>query len=441
LDFSVIVPSFNSAKYLPDLFHSIFGGETSIGVLKAQTILPYEIIVVDDASQDNTEEVVDSFRSKFPRISYYRLNRNSGTPVACNVAVRNSSTEIITRIDSDDMREFESFERMLSIQRSNPNSFVFDDIKIFVNGKRQVHAWIMPEYDFFGLLRQNTIHAGIMFPKSAWEKCGGYPEEFVRGRDDWSFNVALGSVGCCGIHVPYAGYLYRREQQNRTLRNSSSEAQRDFMFQMTKRFPDLYSGRFPMGCCGNRGSRTATSKPSGSSSELVVGEEGMTILEYQGGNYGTETFYGPVTRTPYRFNSTKYSKRNVDNRDLHAPKGQGLLDFHNGSKPIFVIWRPSEPVVQVNDVPEVPDISKTVEVPETADATSSEVNEAVMTFPIRTPIESGQVKGITVKRIKALSDRGISDWESFVSSSSELLSEITGMSVEDINAIKKDLTE
>jgi glycosyltransferase involved in cell wall biosynthesis len=337
---ALIIPSFNSSQFLPSLFSSIWGGDSSLGSMPGQTLLPTEVIVCDDASTDMTEMVVESYRLDHPELSYLRLNHNSGTPSACNEAIRSTNCKYIARIDSDDMREPESFERMMKVQLDNPHSMIYDDVRIFLKGQRQPQSWIMTDYDFEELLIKNTIHAGIMYPREAWVSSGGYPEEFREGRDDWSFNVALGVAGYCGVHVSYSGYLYRREEQNRSLRNKSEEWQKKFAMQMLDKFRAIYSGERPMGCCGNRSKNVKNAVSSGKSqniSTMVAGEVGMTILLYHGENAGSENYYGPATGVGYRFSKTKNMK-NVDNRDLHTDNGTGLLDLHVGPNPLFTVY-------------------------------------------------------------------------------------------------------
>ena len=87
---ALIIPSFNSAQYLPDLFSSIWGGDSSVGSHPGQTLLPTEVIICDDASRDATEMVVEAYRQVHSELSYLRLNRNSGTPTACNEAIKST---------------------------------------------------------------------------------------------------------------------------------------------------------------------------------------------------------------------------------------------------------------------------------------------------------------------------------------------------------------
>jgi len=441
---SLIVPSYNHGKYLSDLIHSIYGGETSLGFFTEQTLLPYEVIIADDCSTDDTEAVVNELANKFSGIKYVRTKKNSGTPVACNTAIYEAKGEIITRIDADDMRESFSLEGMMSFQIKNMHSLIYDNGILFLDGRRMSHVFRTAPYDFNKLIHKNTIHAGIMFPKKAWEECGGYPERFRYGRDDWSFNVALGVKGYCGIHVERAGYLYRRERQNRSLRNSSSEQQKFYYDQMKLEFRDIYSGRFPMGCCGNRG-RESTSPTSveRTSVNTLVGSVGMSLLEYQGSNYGAEVYYGPTTGIAYQF-SVKKNRRYVDDRDLHATKGVGLLDIVEHGKYMFkaIAVEPEpepEPVVQVQSqiVEPVEDTIEEMKLEEPMEEVVVMEVSSLEPSEDMTKIESGVIKGIGLKSVSKLEDAGIIYWEQYIDTDSDVLSKLLGISVDVIDKQKE----
>lgn len=87
---SAIVPTYNRA-------HSI---GKSINSILTQSYQDFEIIVVDDCSTDNTEEIVKSFKN--PRIKYIQHQHNSGAAVARNTGIENSSGCYIAFLDSDD---------------------------------------------------------------------------------------------------------------------------------------------------------------------------------------------------------------------------------------------------------------------------------------------------------------------------------------------------
>src|SRR5262249_34375929 len=87
---SVIIPTHNRAKSLQAAITSVLN----------QTYRDFEIIVVDDASKDNTEHVVRRFRDE--RIKYIRCAVNKGEAGARNKGVKASAADYIAFLDDDD---------------------------------------------------------------------------------------------------------------------------------------------------------------------------------------------------------------------------------------------------------------------------------------------------------------------------------------------------
>lgn len=87
---SVIIPTYNRAELVGRAIQSVL----------AQTFDDWELIVVDDASTDNTEKVVSSFTDT--RIRYHQHNTNRGGSDARNTGIRNSKGQFIAFLDSDD---------------------------------------------------------------------------------------------------------------------------------------------------------------------------------------------------------------------------------------------------------------------------------------------------------------------------------------------------
>jgi glycosyltransferase involved in cell wall biosynthesis len=87
---SVIIPTYNRSHVIGRAIRSVL----------SQTYQDFEIIVVDDGSVDNTEEVVRSFKDK--RVNYVRYKENRGANAAKNVGVRTARGDFIGILDSDD---------------------------------------------------------------------------------------------------------------------------------------------------------------------------------------------------------------------------------------------------------------------------------------------------------------------------------------------------
>jgi glycosyltransferase involved in cell wall biosynthesis len=88
---SVIVPSYNTAKYVPDAVRSIL----------SQSYQNLEVHVVDDGSKDNTREVMQQFAAD-PRVIYH-YQENRGESGARNTGIRAAKGELIALLDADDL--------------------------------------------------------------------------------------------------------------------------------------------------------------------------------------------------------------------------------------------------------------------------------------------------------------------------------------------------
>lgn len=89
--FSVVIPAFNQASFV---------GETIKSVLD-QTYSNFEIFVVNDASPDDTSDVVLKFKD--PRVNLLEHEENLGLPAARNTGIRGSTGELIALLDADDL--------------------------------------------------------------------------------------------------------------------------------------------------------------------------------------------------------------------------------------------------------------------------------------------------------------------------------------------------
>ena len=88
---SIIIPVYNMKKYLAECLNSVVN----------QTLSEIEIIVVNDGSTDNSENIIKEFVSKYPNINYY-WQENAGVSSARNKGIENAKGEYLYFLDSDD---------------------------------------------------------------------------------------------------------------------------------------------------------------------------------------------------------------------------------------------------------------------------------------------------------------------------------------------------
>lgn len=99
---SIIMPSYNTAQYIADSIRSV----------QAQTYKNWELLIVDDCSSDDSDDVVAPFLSD-ARIRYLKNEVNSGAAVSRNYALREARGRWIAFLDSDDLWHPEKLERQI----------------------------------------------------------------------------------------------------------------------------------------------------------------------------------------------------------------------------------------------------------------------------------------------------------------------------------------
>lgn len=140
---SIITPVYNSEKYIGDTIKSVL----------EQTYSNWEMLIADDCSKDNTEQVVKQFND--PRIKYFKLKSNSGAAVARNEALEKAQGKIIAFLDADDMWKPEKLEKQLKFMLDNNYGFTFSAYEILREDKNKVVN--VPKSLNYSQFMKNTI--------------------------------------------------------------------------------------------------------------------------------------------------------------------------------------------------------------------------------------------------------------------------------------------
>lgn len=111
---SVIMPSYNTAKYIAESIESVMN----------QTYPDWELIIVDDCSTDDTDSVVASYLSD-TRIRYLKNEKNSGAAISRNYALREAKGKWIAFLDSDDVWLPEKLETQIAFMLEKNCSFSY----------------------------------------------------------------------------------------------------------------------------------------------------------------------------------------------------------------------------------------------------------------------------------------------------------------------------
>lgn len=99
---SIIMPAYNSAKVISNAIKSILN----------QSFTDFELIIINDGSVDNTEQIVEKFKKVDQRIKYFSIS-NSGSGVARNIGIENANGEYIGFVDADDSIEINMYKTLI----------------------------------------------------------------------------------------------------------------------------------------------------------------------------------------------------------------------------------------------------------------------------------------------------------------------------------------
>ena len=173
---SVLIPAFNSANHLRRSIESVLN----------QTVLPLEIIVINDGSTDETESIANSYGGIVRVIS---KGRNCGLPAARNFGIENASGKWIAFLDSDDEWEPKKNEIAISIVESmKPEWCMVAQVIVKNDDSRKDYTSISGRIiidNYFSLVLQGKgcCPSSMMVNKSVFEKVGVFNEALTTGED------------------------------------------------------------------------------------------------------------------------------------------------------------------------------------------------------------------------------------------------------------------
>ena len=221
---SVIIPTYNRSHLVGRAIQSVLN----------QTFTDFELIIVDDASTDNTKEVVESFNA--PRIRYIRHEQNKGGGATRNTGIEAAYGEYIAFLDSDDEWLPRKLEKQLLIFRgygkANSKKVVYTGIlwidqesgKIIQKGIPIKEGWL-----FYDLFLDNCIIGGgstVIVPKECIDKVGFFDERLDSCQDLDMWIRLSECFQFCAIKEPLAKIYIHKERITEDLRAKTQARQR-----------------------------------------------------------------------------------------------------------------------------------------------------------------------------------------------------------------------
>ncbi len=180
---SVITPTYNRSGFLKRAITSVLN----------QTYTNLEMIIADDCSTDDTEQMVSSINDD--RIKYIKLESNKGPAGARNIAIKSAKGQYITLLDSDDEYLPEKLELQVNQFEDSPKDIgVIYCGYLIVYEPDTIHGKVLPQYkgDIFNtLLKHNCMGSPTpLIRKECFDTCGVF-DDSLPSYDDWDMWIRI----------------------------------------------------------------------------------------------------------------------------------------------------------------------------------------------------------------------------------------------------------
>ncbi|MBR3020263.1 MAG: glycosyltransferase family 2 protein [Clostridia bacterium] len=198
---TVLMPNHNGGRFI----------RASIQSVLAQTMKDYEFLIVEDASADQSREIIDSFDDK--RIRVIQFEQNEHICVALNTGLKEAKGKYIARIDSDDCWKPAKLEKQIAYMEANPScgaSFTWVDVideddrvlsaaeSIFVDLFRVENKTREQWISHFFFKGSCLCHPSAVMRTDVARQLGGYRNTLVQIQD---FDLWIRIVKRHDIHV------------------------------------------------------------------------------------------------------------------------------------------------------------------------------------------------------------------------------------------------
>jgi GalNAc5-diNAcBac-PP-undecaprenol beta-1,3-glucosyltransferase len=180
--FSIVVPCYNRAEFLPQTILSI----------KKQDFSDFEILLIDDGSADNTQAIVGKIAEEDRRVVYiYQQNAERGA--ARNNGIKNASGEYIIFLDSDDEMQKNCLQRLNEGIAQNPGYNFYAAKYDFIRNGKWFSSTMRPvkqgEYDISIVLKGNPFACNFCIKRNNPGLILFEEDRTLSTTEDWMFLI------------------------------------------------------------------------------------------------------------------------------------------------------------------------------------------------------------------------------------------------------------
>lgn len=230
---SIVIPCYNDKDYIQETIQSLFD----------QTYQNFEIIIVDDGSDEATKQVLQILINDRTKVI---TQPNSGPSTARNRGFAVASGDYILTIDADDTVEETFLGKAVAILNENDAvGAVSSHCNVFIKN-HEITAEHKPKGGTLNdFLFDNNSVSFALIRKQTWQDAGGYDEAMITGFEDWEFWINVTKKRWEVYIIPELLFNYRIKDKNSVNKNAKLYYRESNLNYIYKKHKDIYINYFP----------------------------------------------------------------------------------------------------------------------------------------------------------------------------------------------------
>lgn len=202
---SVLMPVYKGEEHLKEAIESILN----------QSFTDLEFVIVNDASPDNSEQIILSYND--PRIVYKKHEQNKGLVGALNSGIDICKGKYIARMDQDDIADLNRLQLQYDFLENNPDYILLGGQADIINSKQKLENPTTDEAIRAKLVFTTAfVHPTVMFRKSMLDDNNLRYNEAYKHAEDYGFWIDLSAHGKMA-NLPQTCLYYRRHEGQYTV--------------------------------------------------------------------------------------------------------------------------------------------------------------------------------------------------------------------------------
>lgn len=221
---SVLIGTYNRMDLLPRCLNSVF----------SQSYENIEVIVINDASSDNTIKVLKKYKEKYKeKFLFFTNNENKGIAYNSNLAFQYSKGNYIALIgDDDEWTDNDKLKKQILAFKKNEKLGIVGTYWKDIKNKNviKIHKPVISKNKVGQILKGNGVYCGsaVLISRKVWEKVGGFDERMPRGTDSELFRSIIVSGYDTAIIPEFTTNVYVDDHIRMSPVNSSIALEKAF---------------------------------------------------------------------------------------------------------------------------------------------------------------------------------------------------------------------